>query len=70
MDQNRGYLFAEWKDEEALEYRYNEGFNEGRKDDARRALQEGLSIDVIHRITGLDTATIKGLSQTNAGTGD
>jgi hypothetical protein len=29
MDENRGYLFAEWKDEEALEYRYNEGRNEG-----------------------------------------
>ncbi|GHU10026.1 hypothetical protein FACS1894151_08930 [Spirochaetia bacterium] len=61
-------LFTEWKDEEALEYRYqegrNEGWNEGRKDDARRALQEGLSIDVIHRITGLDTETIQSLSQT------
>jgi hypothetical protein len=29
MDENRGYLFAEWKDEEALEYRYNEGLNKG-----------------------------------------
>jgi hypothetical protein len=56
-------LFTEWKDEEALEYRYNEGRNE----DARRALQEGLSIDVIHRITGLDTATIQSLSQTTTG---
>ncbi|GHU09666.1 hypothetical protein FACS1894151_07900 [Spirochaetia bacterium] len=53
-------MFTEWKDEEALEYRYQEG----RKDDARRALQEGLSIDVIHRITGLDTETIQSLSQT------
>ncbi|GHV95444.1 hypothetical protein AGMMS50293_17640 [Spirochaetia bacterium] len=57
-------LFAEWKDEEALEYRFTEGRNEERRDGARRALREGLAIDVIHRITGLDTETIQSLSQT------
>jgi hypothetical protein len=67
-------LFAEWNQEEALEYRYEEGRREGRNEgqrtkaneDARRALQEGLSIDVVHRITGLDTETIQDLARTTS----
>jgi predicted transposase/invertase (TIGR01784 family) len=57
-------LLDEWNMTEYGEVQREEGRNEGRKDDARRALQEGLSIDVIRRITGLDTETIRSLSQT------
>jgi flagellar biosynthesis/type III secretory pathway protein FliH len=75
MGENRGYLFAEWKDEEALEYRYNEGLNKGRNEglteglnkgrneDARRAIAKGLSLDLVSDITGLPIATLQGLSQ-------
>jgi flagellar biosynthesis/type III secretory pathway protein FliH len=72
-------LFAEWKDEEALEYRYNEGrnkgftegrtegLNKGRNEDARRAIAKGLSLDLVSDITGLPIDTLRGLAQT-AGT--
>jgi predicted transposase/invertase (TIGR01784 family) len=38
-----------------------EGREEGKIDDARNMLNEGLSLDIIHRITGLDTKTIQSL---------
>jgi predicted transposase/invertase (TIGR01784 family) len=37
------------------------GRKEGREEIARNAIMNGLSIDVIHTITGLDTDTIKKL---------
>jgi predicted transposase/invertase (TIGR01784 family) len=69
-------LFAEWNQEEALEYRYEEGRNEGRregrnegrKDDARRAIAKGLSLDLVSDITGLPIETIQSLSQTTTST--
>jgi predicted transposase/invertase (TIGR01784 family) len=36
-------LFAEWKDEEALEYRYNEGFNKGLTEGLNKGRNEGLT---------------------------
>jgi hypothetical protein len=44
--------------EEALE----EGLEKGREETARNALAEGLPIEIIRKITGLDTETIQGLS--------
>jgi hypothetical protein len=62
-------LFAEWKDEEALEYRYeegrNEGRNEGRKEDARNMLRDNMPPAKVAQYTGLSLETIQGLSQTS-----
>ena len=38
-----------------------EGQQEGREDVARNALAKGLSIEMVHDITGLDIETIKGI---------
>jgi hypothetical protein len=61
-------LFAEWKDEEALEYRYNEGLNHGwrggKEDDARNMLLDNLPPDKISRYTGLPLAAIQSLALT------
>jgi predicted transposase/invertase (TIGR01784 family) len=38
-----------------------EGKKEGKKEDAKNALQEGIPVDVISRITGLDEAVIRTL---------
>jgi predicted transposase YdaD len=64
---------AEWNWDDALAVHYREGHEEGweggreegREEGlekaARNALMKGLSIDIIHDITGLDTDTIKNL---------
>jgi len=55
-------LMTEWKMEDALEVRYEEGLEDGLEKAARSALAEGVSIEIIQKITGLDMETIKGLS--------
>jgi hypothetical protein len=60
-------LFAEWKDEEALEYRYKEGMREGREEGreegrletAKNLLEMGLGLEQIAKGTGLSIETIK-----------
>jgi hypothetical protein len=42
----------------------HEAWDDSKYDDARNALAEGLSPEVIHRITGLDTAKIRQISAT------
>ena len=64
-------LANEWDMETALEVREEEGFErgmgKGRKEGvesvAANALAKGLSFDLIHELTGLDTETITSLSQ-------
>ena len=71
-------LITEWKMEDALAVRYEEGMedglergiekgiergrDEGREDIARNALAKGVPLELIHDITGLDMDTIKNLS--------
>jgi predicted transposase/invertase (TIGR01784 family) len=38
-----------------------EGREEGKLEDARNMVNEGLSLDIIQRVTGLDTKTIQSL---------
>jgi hypothetical protein len=58
-------LMAEWKLEDALVVEREEGREEGREERdievAKNALAEGLPIEVIRKITGLDLKTIKSL---------
>jgi hypothetical protein len=64
-----GMLMTEWNWDDALAVHYREGREGGIEEGiemgiektARNALMKGLSIDVIHDITGLDTETIKNL---------
>jgi predicted transposase YdaD len=55
-------LMTEWKMEDALAVRYEEGREEGREEIARNALAKGVSVELIHSITGLDIEAIKNLS--------
>jgi len=54
-------LMTEWNWDDALAVRYEEGMEEGREEIARNALAEGVSIEIIQKITGLDMDTIKSL---------
>jgi predicted transposase/invertase (TIGR01784 family) len=58
-------IYTEWDMETALDVRFEEGREEGREvrsaEVARNALMKGLSIDVIHDITGLDADVINSL---------
>ena len=66
-------LLTEWNWDDALAVRYEEGMEdglekgmekgreEGREETARNALAQGLSIDIVQKITGLDMETIKNL---------
>ena len=56
-------LITEWKMEDALAVRYEEGMERGREDTARRALAKGVSLELIHEITGLDMEAIKNLAR-------
>ena len=42
-----------------------EGMEKGREETARNALAEGVSIELVQKITGLDLETVKKLSQRN-----
>jgi predicted transposase/invertase (TIGR01784 family) len=50
-----------WNRKEGREEGFEEGIEKGRVEIARNALMNGLSIDLIHTITGLDTDAIKNL---------
>ncbi|MDR0655202.1 MAG: Rpn family recombination-promoting nuclease/putative transposase [Treponema sp.] len=54
-------LMSEWKLEDALVVEREEGREEGREETARNALAEGLPVEIIQKITGLDFETIKSL---------
>jgi predicted transposase/invertase (TIGR01784 family) len=62
-------LMTEWNWDDALAVRYEEGMEkgkeegreEGREETARNALAQGLPIEIIQKITGLDMETIKSL---------
>ena len=58
-------LMAEWKLEDALAVRFEEGMEigmeRGMRDVALNALAKGLPVEVIHDITGLDIETIEQL---------
>ena len=62
-------LITEWNTEEAKEVWYEEGMEEGmergREEVAKNALKKGLSVEMIHDITGLDTETIRCLAPKN-----
>jgi predicted transposase/invertase (TIGR01784 family) len=49
--------------EQGLEQGLEEGREQGREEIAKKALSEGLPIEIIQKITGLDAETITGLSQ-------
>ena len=55
-------LFAEWNQEEALEYRFEEGMEkgreEGREDSARNFLAMGLEPEKVALGTGLPLETV------------
>ena len=59
-------LMTEWNWDDALAVRFEEGLEEGREEGleevARNALAQGIPIDVIKTITGLNVETIKNLS--------
>ena len=63
-------LITEWKMEDALSVRYEEGREEGlerglergREEIARNALAEGATLEFVQKITGLDIKAIKNLS--------
>ncbi|AEF82477.1 hypothetical protein [Leadbettera azotonutricia] len=61
-------LFAEWNQEEALEYRYNEGREEGRaeshREDARNFLSMGIEPEKVAQGTGLPLEIVKELALT------
>ena len=54
-------LMVEWNMDDALAVRYEEGREKSREETAQNALAEGLSIEIIQKITGLDVETIKSL---------
>ena len=54
-------LITEWNMDDALAVRYAEGLEEGLEKTAKNALAEGMPVEVIHKITGLDMETITGL---------
>ena len=54
-------LLTEWNLDDALAVSREEGREENREEIALNALAEGLSLEVIQKITGLDIETIAGL---------
>ncbi|MDR1901488.1 MAG: hypothetical protein LBQ88_04290, partial [Treponema sp.] len=62
-------LFTEWNWDDALAVRYEEGKEEGKEDrdkeiafNALNALKEGIPIETIQKITGMDIETISSLA--------
>jgi len=58
-------LITEWNTEDAKVVWREEAQEEKAMEIARNALAEGLSIEVIHDITGLDVEAIKRLASNN-----
>ena len=58
-------LLTEWNWDDALAVRFEEGMEKGMEQGvektARNALEEGLPIDVIQKITGLDADAIRNI---------
>ena len=58
-------LMTEWNMDEALQVRFEEGIEKGieKRDEefVKNALAEGLSLELIHKITGLDMETIRNI---------
>jgi predicted transposase YdaD len=54
-------LATEWNMEDALEVRFEEGLETGREILAQNALQEGLSIALVQKISGLSLERIQEL---------
>jgi hypothetical protein len=52
-----------WDQRVREEDRYNRGLEEGREETARKALAEGLPLEIIRKITGLDPETIQRLAR-------
>jgi len=69
-------LLTEWNWDDALAVRYEEGMEDGlekgmekgREETARNALAQGLSMEIVQKITGLDMETIKNLQAALFGT--
>jgi len=59
-------LMTEWRMEDALAVRFEEGKEEGREIVAENALKQGLPLDVIRAITGLDESVIKDIQAKRA----
>jgi predicted transposase YdaD len=57
-------LMTEWNWDDALAVRYEEGKEDGQEEVALNALAEGLPIDIIQKITGLDIGTVKKIQAT------
>lgn len=55
-------LMTEWNWDDAFAVQREEGRMEGEMEVAKNALTEGLPVEVIQKITGLDTETIKSLA--------
>jgi hypothetical protein len=54
-------ILTEWNTEDAIAFAREEGREEGREDiarNARNALAEGVPMELIHKITGLDMEAI------------
>ena len=56
-------LMTEWNWDDALAVQYKEGMEYKQEEIAKNALAKGLSIEVIHDITGLDDAAIRKLQE-------
>ena len=57
-------LMTEWNWDDALAVRYEEGMEDGQEEVALNALIEGLPIEIIQKITGLDMETVKEIQAT------
>jgi predicted transposase/invertase (TIGR01784 family) len=60
------FLTAEWNLDDAKQVWYEEGMEKGREETARNALAQGLSVEIVQKITGLDINTIKSLNAVNS----
>jgi len=58
------FLTAEWNWDDALAVWYEDGKENGQEEVALNALMEGLPIEIIQKITGLDMETVKKIQAT------
>jgi len=58
-------LMTEWNMDDALAVRYEEGREEREFEIARNALAEGLPMEMVQKITGLDMSSIIRLAEEN-----
>ena len=68
-------ILTEWNTEDAITFARNEGREEGREEGwekgreasnieiARKALAEGVSLEIVQKITGLDLEAVQGLGK-------